>query len=184
MKTNQRSDRYAIDPRDYRKDRLFSGFLIVFWLIWVPATAFMTVAAFTDPSPFFFVWLVFGYVGTCLIPYILLTRNRKQILEVAGDSLVVYGTGFRPMSRVWIDKQDLDALTLEHYDDGFDLESVYSLNLFQKPGVRPKRIVLASFVHPRDKAVLLEEIRQFLHDHGFVVDVRSGMATDADADHE
>ena len=73
---------------------------------------------------------------------------------------------------------------LEHYDDGFDLESVYTLNLFQKPGARPKRIILASFVHPRDKAILLEEIREFLRSHSFVVDVKNGMATSANPDHE
>ena len=111
-----------------------------------------------------------------------MTGNRKQILEVAGESLVVYGTGLLPMSSTRIDKQDLGSLSLEHYDDGFDLESVYTLNLFQKPGVRPKRIVLASFVHPREKAILLEEIESFLRDHGFVLDVKNQMATDADSE--
>ena len=179
---NQRDDRYIIDPRDYRKDRLFAGFLILFWLIWVPATAFITVAAFMDPSPFFFVWLVFGYLGTFLIPYTLLTRNRKQILEVAGETVVVYGIGLLPMSSVQIDKQNLDSLTLEHYDDGFDLESIYTLNLFQKPGARPRRVTLASFVHPREKAILLEEIGAFFLKHGFLFEVKNEMATNTNAE--
>ncbi|MCP4650160.1 MAG: hypothetical protein GY853_08805 [PVC group bacterium] len=177
MKTNKNNTKYAINPRKYRKDWFFTGFLILFWLIWVPLTIFITVAALVDPSPFFLIWLIFGYVGVCFIPYTLLKRNRKHILEVDGESLVVYGTGFLPTSSVWIDKQDLAALTLEHYDDGFELESVYTLNLFQKPGVCPKRIILASFVHPKQKAILLEEIGEFLRNHGFVFDVKDEMST-------
>ena len=173
---NQRIGRYTIDPRDYRKDRHYAGFLILFWLVWVPVTAFATVAAIMDPTPFVFVWLVLAYLGVCLIPFTLMTRNRKHILEVSGESLVVHGTGFLPMSSVRINKQDLGALTLEHYDGGCDRESIYTLNLFQKPGVRPRRVMLASFVHPKEKAVLLEEIGVFLHDLGFEFEVRNEMA--------
>ncbi len=124
MLVNQSIERYVIDPRDYRKDRMTIGLLIPFCLIWISLTAFMTVAALTEPSSFFFIWLIFGYMGTLLIPYMLVTRNRKHILEVEGESLVVYGTGFLPGSRVDIRKQDFNALTLEHYDDGFDRDSI------------------------------------------------------------
>ncbi len=182
MKANQGHGEYVIDPRDYRTDRLYAGCLILFWFIWVPLTAMVTYLAFTDPQPFFFIWLVFGYLGTFLVPYALFIRNRKQTLKVAGESLVVFGTGILPASSVQIRKQDLHALTLEHYDDNFDKDSVYSLNIFQKPGARPKRIMLASFVHPKAKAVLLEEIRVFLHNHGFVFDFKNEMTTTMNAE--
>jgi hypothetical protein len=182
MMVTQGTGKYVIDPRNYRTNRLYTGCLMLFWIIWAPLTAFMTVAAFSALSPFLLVWLLFGYVGTCVVPYAICTRNRKHILEVAGESLVVHGTGFLPRSSVHINKQHLDALTLEHYDNGFDRESIYTLNLFQKPGVRPKRIMLASFVHPREKTILLAEIQVFLHDHGFVFAVKNELATNTNAE--
>lgn len=77
-----------------------------------------------------------------------------------------------PWSKVRIYKQDLHALTLEHYEEN-DPESVYTLNLLQKHGVRPQRIMLASFVHPKDKAILFEEIREFLQKNGFEFQVKN-----------
>jgi hypothetical protein len=38
--------------------------------------------------------------------------------------------------------------------------------------------MLAAFAHPRDKTILLEEIRSFLHNHGFVFEVRNEIGTD------
>jgi hypothetical protein len=104
---------------------------MLFWIIWAPLTAFITVAAFTALSPFLLVWLIFGYVGTGVVPYAIFTRNRKHILEVAGESLIVRGTGFLPMSSVQITKQNIAALTLEHYDDGFDRESIYTVSVMR-----------------------------------------------------
>jgi hypothetical protein len=166
--------KYVIDPRDFRTDHFYTGCLVVFWLIWAPATAIVTWLAFTDHSPFFFIWLIFGYLGTVGIPLALLNKNRKQTLEVSGESLIITGAGTLPTSKMRIHKQNLRALTLEHYDDS-DQESVCTLNLLQKPGHRPARIMLASFVHPKDKVVLIEEISTFLHSHGFVFEVKNEM---------
>lgn len=174
--TMQTSGRYVIDPRDYRTDRLGVGCLVAFWLIWAPVTAITTYLAYTERHPFFFIWLVFGYLGTIGIPVAIFFKNGKQVLEAAGNSLVVYGTMGYPWSRVRIHKQNLQALTLEHYEE-HDRESVYTLNLFQKPGVRPQRIMLASFVHPKDKAILFEEIREFLQENGFEFNVKNKMTS-------
>jgi hypothetical protein len=170
----QTSGRYVIDPRDYRTDSLYVGCLVVFWLIWTPATAIVTYMAYTERHPFLFVWLIFGYLGTIGIPVALFFKNRKQVIEAAGDSLFVYGTMGYPWSKVRIYKQDLQALTLEHYKDD-DTEAVYTLNLLQKPGVRTRRIMLASFVHPEDKAILFEEIREFLQKNGFKFQIKNEM---------
>jgi hypothetical protein len=115
--TVQTSGRYVIDPRDYRTDHLGVGCLIAFWLIWAPVTAITTYLAYTERHPFFFIWLVFGYVGTISIPVSILFKNRKQIIEAAGDSVVVYETMGYPWSKVRMHKQNLQALTLEHYED-------------------------------------------------------------------
>ena len=174
--TIQTSGRYVIDPRDFHTDRAYVGCLAAFWLIWAPATAITTYLAYTERHPFFFIWLVFGYLGTIGIPVAIFFKNKKQILEAAGNSLVVYGTMGYPWSRVEIDKENLHALTLEHYEE-HDRESVYTLNLFQTSGVRPHRIMLASFVHSKDKATLFEEIREFLQNNGFEFQVKNEMTS-------
>ena len=172
----QISGRYVIDPRDFRTDSVYVGFLVAFWLIWAPVTAIVIYSTYSEDSPFFFAWLVFGSLGTIGIPISIFTRNTKQILEVTGKSLVVYGTQGYPWSRVEIDKENLHALTPEHYERT-DKESVYTLNVFQKPGLRPNRIMLASYVHPKDQAILFEEIREFLQKNGFEFQVKNEMTS-------
>jgi hypothetical protein len=172
--TIQSSGRYVIDPRNYRTDSLYVGCLVVFWLIWAPATAIVTYMAYTERHPFLFVWLIFGYLGTIGIPVAIFFKNRKQVIEASGDSLFVYGTMGYPWSKARIYKHDLQALTLEHYKDD-DPESVYTLNLLQKSGVRTRRIMLAAFVHPEDKAILFEEIREFLQKNGFKFQIKNKM---------
>jgi len=131
---------------------------------------------YSEGSPFFFVWLFFGSLGTIGIPLAIVFKNKKQVLEAAGNSLVIYGTQGYPWSRVEIDKENLHALTLEHYEE-HDRESVYTLNLFQEPGIRPHRIMLASFVHSKDKATLFEEIKEFLQNNGFGFQVKNEMTS-------
>lgn len=174
--TVQTSGRYVIDPRDFQTDRVYIGFLVVFWLIWAPVSTMIIYVTYSEGSPFFFVWLVFGSLGTIGIPLAIIFKNKKQILEAAGNSLVVYGTQGYPWSRVKIAKENLHALTLERYERT-DQESVYTLNLFQKPEVRPQRIMLASFVHSKDKAILFEEIGEFLQNNGFEFQVKNEMTS-------
>lgn len=174
--TIQTSGQYVIDPRDFHTDRVYVGCLVAFWLIWAPVSTIIIYATYSESSPIFFVWLVFGPLGTIGIPLAIFFKNTKQILEAAGNSLVVYGTQGYPWSRVEIDKENLHALTLEHYERT-DQESVYTLNLFQKPGVRPYRIMLASFVNPKDKAILFEEIKEFLQKNGFEFQVKNEMTS-------
>ena len=171
----QRSGRYVIDPRAFDTDRGYFGCLVVFWLIWALATMFFTGALLTKPDPMLSIFLIFAWFLTIAIPISLFNKDKKQILEVTGASLVIHGTQGYPKSRVQIDKQNLHALTLEHYDDT-DQESVYTLNLLQKPGLRTNRIMLASFVNPKDKVVLFKEIREFLQENGFVFNVKNEMA--------
>ena len=178
MNPNQESAKYVIDPRKYRTYRFYAGCMLIFWLIWTPLTLVVTYLACTQGNPFLFVWMIFGYVGVVGIPLVILSRNRKQILEVVGDSVIIKGTGILPTSKIRIYGRNLRSLTLEHYDDTFDRESVYTLNLLQKTGAHPERIMLAQFVHPRDKAIILEEIRTFLSNHGFHFNVRNEMVTE------
>jgi hypothetical protein len=164
---------FEIDPRRFGQDKLYLGCLIGFWIVWFPVTVFATILLFNDgPLLFLLLWCTLAWLGVIAIPLGLAQRNRKQILTAAGDRLLVSGT--RPFSRrpVELHRDDLAALTLEHYGGG-EPESVYTLNLLQKPGVRPSRIMLAPFVQPYGKARLFEEIAGFLEGNGFRIELRN-----------
>jgi hypothetical protein len=164
---------FEIDPRRFGRDKLYLGCLIGFWIVWFPITVFATILLFNDgPLLFLLLWCTIAWLGVVTIPLALAQRNRKQILTVAGDRLLV--TGVRPFSRrpVELHRDDLVALTLEHYGS-VDSESVYTLNLIQTPLLRYPRIMLAPFVRPYGKARLFEELAGFLADNGFDVELRN-----------
>jgi hypothetical protein len=172
------SGQFIINPKDYKTDRFYAGCLIFFWIIWAPITAIVTYMAVSGINPLLYIWLIFGYLGTILIPLNLLNKGRKQVLEATGDLLLVHGAGVLPTSVTRIDRQNLLALTLEHYDE----ESVHSLNLFHKRGKRSKRIMLAPFVHPKDKGTLFERIEIFLREQDFIFEAKNEMEVDKNAE--
>ena len=176
MSDYQRSGRYVIDPRAFRTDGGYFGFGVFFWLVWALATIFFTGVWYMEHDPLLSIWLIFAWFITIGMPVSLFTKDKKQILEVTGTSLIVHGTMGSPKSTLQIDKPNLQALTLEQYENT-DPESVYTLNLFQKPGLRPNRIMLASFVSPEDKKILFKEIREFLQKNGFVFKVKNEMTS-------
>lgn len=164
---------YEIDPRRFRKDRFQAGFLVVFWILWAPATFFVTGMLATGEGPRFFLlfWLCFGWLGVLLVPWALLTRNRKQRLTLSAGRLLVSGTSLLPWSKQEIRREELRALTFEHYGD----ESVLTLNLFVTGLLG--RVMLAALVHPDGKQILFGEIAQFLREHGFRFEARNERAT-------
>lgn len=163
---------YEIDPRRFRKDRFYTGFLIVFWIIWAPVTLLVTGFAATGEGPqaFLYLWLCFGWLGVILVPYTLLTRNRKQRLTASAGRLLIRGTTLLPWKRQEVRRGDLKALTLERHDD----ESVLTLNLFVKGF--PGRVMLAPLVHPDGKEILFHELAHFLRGLGFQFEARNERA--------
>jgi len=161
---------YEIDPRRFPGDRFYTGFLVLFWIVWTPITLFVTGFAGSGEGPeaFLMFWLCFGWLGVLLIPWILLTRNRPQRLEASGGRLVVVGGGLLPWTRREIPHDGLRALTLERHDE----ESVWTLNLFTRGGLAG-RVMLAPMVHPDAKEQLFGEIAAFLREQGFDFEARN-----------
>ena len=94
----------------------------------------------------------------------------------AGESLLISGTKLFSRKKVQLYRYELSALTLENYTD-IDMESVCTLNLIQKPGAQPKRLMLAPYVHPDGKAILLEEIACFLTANGFSIVIKNDLTS-------
>lgn len=163
---------YEIDPRLFRKDRFYALFLMLFWIVWTPATLFVTGLLASDGGPkvFLIFWLCFGWLGVLMIPYSLLTQNRKQRLTMSAGRLLVSGTALLPWRKREIGRSDLKSLTLEHHGD----ESVLTLNLFVRGW--PQRVMLAPLVHPDGKALLFPEIERFLRAHGFHFETKNERA--------
>jgi hypothetical protein len=165
--------KYVIDPKKYRTDYGYLGCMGVWWLVWAPATLVLTYIAITQREPLLYLFLIFGYVGTLIVPVVFFGRHKVQSLEVVGKKLVVCGTGLSRGSKYEMPAASLRFLTLEYYQSGNDGESVMSLNLLHSVGGGTGRVMLAQFVHPDDKEVLLEEIRRFLKGQGLEFEVKN-----------
>lgn len=184
MKRNEQSAQmdtsstvYVIDPRRFRRDKFYFGCLLVFWLFWFPLTCFATAALFLGGPVFFLlIWLSLAWYGVIIIPVSIAKRNQKQVLTVAGDRLLISGTKLFSRKKVQLHRYDLSALTQENYTD-IDMESVCTLNLIQKPGAQPKRLMLAPYVHPDSKAILLDEIACFLTANGFSIQIKNDLTS-------
>lgn len=161
---------YEIDPRRFGRNRFHVWFLGIFWLVWTPITLGVTgiLALGEGPTGFLVVWLCFGWLGVVLIPWSLLTQNRRQRIEIGGGSLTLTGAGLLPWTRRSIPLDRLGTLTLEHYSK----ESVLTLNLFTNDRF-PRRVMLATFVDEDGKQALFQGLSAFLREQGVAFDARN-----------
>ena len=154
-----------------RLDRFYVGFLVLFWMIWTPVTAWATAIALSDFSFFWVLWLPFGYVGVCGIPYMLIQSRKPQTLEATADALVIHGTGI-PFTRVVAIPRDQEIkLHFGRYDDGSEGESVTTLNIFSRTSWWTRRIMIAPLSHPEEKRQIFRDLRAFLSENGFRIQV-------------
>ncbi len=129
------------DNRRVRQDRFTFWFMVLFWLIWCPATLFMTgvllVADFDDgvaPVVFLVVWLLGGWGGTIGIPLALLDRRSVEWIEIGPEGI---GIGKRSSLRKNLRRlawDQIDEVALGRYNDGSDHESMVTVNVFLKQG--------------------------------------------------
>ncbi len=185
MKQNEQSAQmgtsstvYVIDPRRFGLDKFHFGCLLVFLLFWFPLTCIATSALFLGGPVFFLlIWVPGGWFGVITILGSIVKRYQKQVLTVVGNRLLISGTKLFSRKKVWFYRYELSALTLEFYFDGFDRESVYTLNLIQKPHVQPKRLILAPFANPDGKAILFDEIAYFLTSNGCTIQIKNDLTS-------
>lgn len=167
-------DNLAIVTKDRKKDKLLIGGLLVFLLIWIPATGSVTYLAYlafiqneTADLIFLSVWLGFGYLGLILTPLYLMRRGDPEILSVEGDCLVVKRTGLLRRKTTRIHKNDVESVALDNYAGSSEPSVHLCLSLLLRNQIWNRPVLLAHFVHPEEKLQIFLDIVKFLKKNGF-----------------
>lgn len=163
------ADLIVIDRGKARKEWFRIIFIVVFWLVWTPATIFVTTLAVKYNSLTLTIWCVFGYVGVVVAPLALLQFFGKETIEIT-DADVTLRSGLTPIGGRWrCDRDKLTRVTMETYDPykKRESETVYTLNLFRKGTVLGRRRMLASLVHADLKDDLYKILVYLLEKRGY-----------------
>lgn len=116
------------DNRQIPHSRFTTVFLLGFWLLWTPATAFVTYLFFTGQGPwlFFCFGLVFGYAGVVLIPLAWLLRYTNERIEIDDNLYQHYFVDFPWLLPKKWKADEITSITFGHHDE----ESVATLNVW------------------------------------------------------
>lgn len=159
-----------------RIDGCYFSLLLAFWITWTLTTVWVTLEVTSNFNIDGMLWLVFAYLGVVGIPYLIGNSQKPQRLVATGDSLIVYGSGIPFKSRVRIPRDQPIELHFGHYAEG-DVEAVATLNLVSGDSFWTRRIMISPLSHPDEKREIFREIRSFLKDQGFLLEVVEDDAT-------
>lgn len=144
--------------RDVPKDGCVFVFFVLFWIVWCPLTLAVTWLAFERREAFFFIWLVFGWVGTLGVPYTLLRRYWSEVIEVSSRAVTHRCVGLlAPRPKVW-----RLELGLEIFLGFYDEESNCTLSLIRSQNGSTKRHLLAYWLSPKLKGAAFDAIKRFV----------------------
>ena len=148
------------DNREIPRSCFLSVFMALFWIIWTPTTIFVTHLLLTGKGPaiFFFVWLIFGYLGVILIPASWFLRYTVERIEIGAQFYRHYYVNAKWLFPKHWPIDDITRIDFGHFDD----ESIKTLNI--RKGSR--RDMIAYF-----RKVLFEAIRAHLIEIGSKIEV-------------
>ena len=142
--------------RRIRKDNFTLCFFVLFWIVWAPATCFVTLGIFFSDCPLFCaVWCVFGWLGTFAIPYSILLRFRIERIEISRETISHGFKGWLAGKPKIFPLDTVVELRFGRHDD----ESVPTLSIWQ---VRfPQEHLLGYWLAPALKEQVFEAIHEF-----------------------
>lgn len=147
---------YIITPKDYKKDKSYILPLSSFGLVWAVGTVLIFLNLVLEgASVFLIVFFILGLIITFGVLYEILTINRPQKIIINKKIIHFTNTGLLPNSKVSFNQKSIKEITLGYYGE----ESNIILNVFTTK--KPKRIILAKFVHPDNKTNIFKEIEEF-----------------------
>ena len=168
----------AWDNRALAKDRFLGCFLMLFWIIWAPATLLVTGLAWLalvrkniGNLSFFLVWLVFGWAGTIGIPYSLLQRHWSESLTIDASAITLEYFGLLAKRPKVIPLERISEISIGHMPDSDGGESIVTLNILGTPAVSfwSHRQMIAYWLSPKLKEQLFQAIEAFSEMHGLKI---------------
>jgi hypothetical protein len=156
--------RISWDNRTVLKDRFAFWFLLLFWIVWAPATVIATAMIFISDSPLFFtLWCVFGWTGTIAIPITFMRQYWQEWIEVDAESISWGAHGPLAPKTKKVPTSRIAEVGFGRYPRG-DHESVFSLNVYESRkvfGFTPRHM-LAYWVSKEHKEIIFERIQEFV----------------------
>lgn len=150
------------------KDNFVFGALLLFWILWCPTTLFVTWLAFQRLEAFFFIWLIFGWIGTLGIPYTFLGRSWFEAIVVGRETVAHELRGVcAPRPKVVSIGPKVELL-LGFYDE----ESNLTLSLLGPKIGLTKRHTLAYWLSPKLKREVFDAIERFVRAAGIELATR------------
>jgi len=99
-----------INTKGLKKDKFYIGFMVIFWLIWVPITFFAVKNAVNDFSFFWVIWLPFGFIGAVGIPLSLYGMNGSHKIIVERNGIRIISEKVIFQRNVFINKDELESV--------------------------------------------------------------------------
>ena len=155
--------RLSWDNKNMQKDKSTFIFLVLFWIVWAPVTLFMTLLLFYGgPVVFLSIWLLFGWLGTVLIPYSLLARSWQEWLSLTPETLSFGYTGFWALKPRILSVKNIREIAIGYCNDGADGESIVTLNVYDNTRMwNGGRYMLAYWLSPDLKEEIFNAIQEF-----------------------
>ena len=108
-------------------------FLLLFWIIWAPATVVVTATIFTSDNPVFcIIWCIFGWTGTIGIPIAFLHRRSVEWIEISPSEIRYGSIGFWRRNPKSFALADVEQLAFGWKYAG-EQESPAALSIVRKP---------------------------------------------------
>lgn len=151
------------DNRRARHDRFMLWFMVLFWIIWAPATVFATCMIFaSEDQLFFIIWCLFGWLGTLAIPYALLQRSWSEWITLSPQWFAFGQTGLLAPKPQRIAMSAIFEVSIGCHND----DSVAMLHLtYFTPKKRKTLHSIGYWLHPSLKEKIFGEIQAFAAQH-------------------
>ncbi|MCI0463295.1 MAG: hypothetical protein L0Z62_40630 [Gemmataceae bacterium] len=164
-----RTLRLAWDNRSAPKDNVTLGCLILFWLVWVPATVFGTAILLNEADICLAVWCLAAWFGVCIIPYTWLGRRWSEWIEVS-PTTITHGC-----QRLLAPKPRTYPLRpgVEPGFGWFEDEGTVTLGLaWRSPSGVRHRVLLGYWLAPRIKEQLFLAVSAFVGAHKIPLELK------------